>query len=240
MPPPSIPTVTAFTLARASDVNDISAALQLFTTYHVDLLAQLPVTVSVNMVTGNGGIPDLASTPANNVTVPLVFGFTGTLTTGDVVWVDTVSGVGRPTVGVTVIAAKVLNGATGNIGFFDAATLSVPQVVNFNVELNVPVHSVLQNVPPDAWRRQAVVGVGSNQQVEDRLSILEASSAVTASFPVAAVTSQAVIHNLGFRPIVQVIDGSGFMVLPSNIQHNSVNQFTVTFSTPFTGTILYR
>ena len=55
----------------------------------------------------------------------------------------------------------------------------------------------------------------------------------------AAQTSVAVAHNLGRYPLVQVIDGSGYWLIPGNIEHTSTNAFTVTFASATTGTIIY-
>lgn len=54
-------------------------------------------------------------------------------------------------------------------------------------------------------------------------------------------TSVAVLHNFGIKPLVQVLDsaGSPLVQVPLNITHDSDNQFTVTFSTSQSGTILY-
>ena len=55
---------------------------------------------------------------------------------------------------------------------------------------------------------------------------------------VTATTSQVVSHNLGYRPIVQVVDNSGF-VLDAQIQHINTNQFQVAFNAAQSGTIIY-
>jgi hypothetical protein len=50
--------------------------------------------------------------------------------------------------------------------------------------------------------------------------------------------SASVGHNFGAYPIVQVIDISGAVFIPSSIIHNSVNSFVVNFSTTSSGNIL--
>jgi hypothetical protein len=51
-------------------------------------------------------------------------------------------------------------------------------------------------------------------------------------------TSVDVTHNLGGYPIVQVLDEYKEVIPPTSITHNSVNDFTVTFSPSASGTIL--
>jgi len=52
-------------------------------------------------------------------------------------------------------------------------------------------------------------------------------------------TSVSVTHNLGRYPVVQAIDTGGFWIIPANVQHTSVNAFTVTFAESTSGTIVY-
>lgn len=52
-------------------------------------------------------------------------------------------------------------------------------------------------------------------------------------------TSVTVTHNLGYYPIVQVLDNSNNLILPDTLNHASVNAFTVTFSPSATGKILW-
>jgi hypothetical protein len=55
-----------------------------------------------------------------------------------------------------------------------------------------------------------------------------------------AQTSVNVIHNFGVLPVVQVVDnaGSPLQFVPLNVTHNSLNDFTVTFSVSSSGQIL--
>jgi len=52
-------------------------------------------------------------------------------------------------------------------------------------------------------------------------------------------TSVTVTHNLAKYPVVNVLDSSGYVIIPNNIQHTSINAFTVTFAEATTGTIVY-
>lgn len=52
-------------------------------------------------------------------------------------------------------------------------------------------------------------------------------------------TTVVVTHNLGYKPFVQIFDTSD-NVIGGDVQHNSNNQFTVTFDSPTSGTIIYR
>ena len=251
MPPPSIPTVIPFTLARATDINAIAVALQSYTDYQTAGLSTLPVIVPATYISAQGGLADLVAVPASTITIPLTFGFTGTLVDGEVGFVDTLSGVGPPLVGPDKIEIKVVNAATGLLGFFDSITGLVPKTVNFNVVFSVPVHTTLANIPPDAFLRLAGQPDGittggfanSTENLDARLNTVEAAIIgvqTTATSPITAQLTKTVTHNWGYKPIVAVLDSSGFEVIPATTQHTSVNAFTVTFSTAFTGEVLYR
>lgn len=53
-----------------------------------------------------------------------------------------------------------------------------------------------------------------------------------------AVASKVITHNLGYLPIVQVLDGSGNVVEPEVVI--TTTTITVTFVEASTGTILYK
>lgn len=49
---------------------------------------------------------------------------------------------------------------------------------------------------------------------------------------------EVVTHNFGAYPLVQVIDGAGVVIAPATITNDDLNQVTITFGAPTTGTIL--
>ena len=51
-------------------------------------------------------------------------------------------------------------------------------------------------------------------------------------------TSITVTHNFGAYPAVNILDGSGNVQVANNIQHTSINAFTVTFTASTSGTII--
>ena len=51
-------------------------------------------------------------------------------------------------------------------------------------------------------------------------------------------TSVNVVHGFGSYPVVQVINNTGAVIIPKTIVNNSLNDFTVTFSSSTTGSIL--
>jgi hypothetical protein len=53
----------------------------------------------------------------------------------------------------------------------------------------------------------------------------------------ASVSSVTVTHNLGKYPAVSVLDSAGDEC-EGDVDHLSVNQFTVTFSAPFSGSVI--
>jgi hypothetical protein len=64
------------------------------------------------------------------------------------------------------------------------------------------------------------------------------ASSVSLVVPFTSTTSSWVIHNTGQYPLVDIIDNLGRVLIPSQITHNSVNDFTVTFATSSTGNII--
>jgi len=51
-------------------------------------------------------------------------------------------------------------------------------------------------------------------------------------------TSKTITHNFGVYPVVQVLDDSESVIIPTSIVHSSINAYTVTFATTSSGTIL--
>ena len=58
-----------------------------------------------------------------------------------------------------------------------------------------------------------------------------------ASFASPSATWQ-VLHNLGYKPAVQVFDAFGALVI-AEIDHTSTNEFYVRFGSPQTGSVIY-
>lgn len=57
------------------------------------------------------------------------------------------------------------------------------------------------------------------------------------TYPFTALSVVVVTHNLGKYPAVSVIDSANDTVT-GDIVHNSINQLTITFNAPFTGTVI--
>jgi len=53
-----------------------------------------------------------------------------------------------------------------------------------------------------------------------------------------AQTSINIVHNYGTYPVVQIMDNSGAVMIPKTTVHNTINDFTVTFSSATSGQIL--
>lgn len=70
-------------------------------------------------------------------------------------------------------------------------------------------------------------------------SIVPGMSAVTFTEAFTNQTSVTVTHNLGYYPVVQVIDDSAVQ-LDAEVTQTSVNAFTVTFAVAQSGTIIYK
>lgn len=82
---------------------------------------------------------------------------------------------------------------------------------------------------------------GTSTQYLDGTGAYSTPSGIVNSYTSQAFSSQTsvtVTHSFGVYPLVQVIDGSGYVQVPLNIQHTSVNAFTVTFSSSSSGTII--
>lgn len=58
------------------------------------------------------------------------------------------------------------------------------------------------------------------------------------STPFTDQTSITVTHNFGVYPAVQVLSNANVVIAPTSITHNSVNDFTVAFGAPTSGTII--
>jgi len=69
--------------------------------------------------------------------------------------------------------------------------------------------------------------------------ILPGMAALTKTETFTSQTSVTVTHNLGYYPVVQIIDGSANQV-DAEVTQTSVNAFTVTFAIAQTGTIIYK
>ena len=73
--------------------------------------------------------------------------------------------------------------------------------------------------------------------------IIPTSGTIVATAPDIVTTfnnqlSVNVVHNFGFYPVVQVLNSSNEVFIPLSIVDNSINDFTVTFASPTSGTIL--
>lgn len=82
------------------------------------------------------------------------------------------------------------------------------------------------------------LGASTKQYVDNSIS---AASGLVANYVAQAFTSQTsvtVTHNFGGYPAVNLIDASGYIFQPTDIQHTSVNAFTVTFTASRSGTII--
>lgn len=66
------------------------------------------------------------------------------------------------------------------------------------------------------------------------------SAAINAytTHPFAGSVLEVITHNFGAYPVVQVIDGAGAVIAPASITNDDVNQVTITFGAPTTGTII--
>ncbi len=51
-------------------------------------------------------------------------------------------------------------------------------------------------------------------------------------------TTMTVNHNLGYEPVIRVISESGFEVLPQSVQHTTLNQAVLTFSSAVTAKVI--
>jgi hypothetical protein len=53
-----------------------------------------------------------------------------------------------------------------------------------------------------------------------------------------SVTGVTITHNFGTYPLVQLLDSSGYEFIPLQVQHTTLNSFTVTFASSKSGTII--
>lgn len=83
---------------------------------------------------------------------------------------------------------------------------------------------------------------GTGINFDQMTGVISASGAQINTMRTQSFSSQTsinVVHNNDEYPFVQVVNTSGNYVIPENITHNTLNDFTVTFSHAVSGTILY-
>ena len=92
------------------------------------------------------------------------------------------------------------------------------------------------NGPP----QEIAIGAGLSLSGAGVLSASGGGGGSTANSAFTLQTSVTITHSLGYYPLVQVIDDTGALIAPLTTTHGSVNDFTVTFSTSTSGTIIYN
>jgi hypothetical protein len=78
----------------------------------------------------------------------------------------------------------------------------------------------------------------TNGAVESWAAIVSSAVAGYVDISFGPATSATITHNFGARPIVQVVDSTGAVLMPLSITHTNTNVFVVTFSVATTGSII--
>ncbi len=120
-----------------------------------------------------------------------------------------------------------LNTATPAVQIYDATQRAViPDDIIITDNNNVEVHFA------NAVSGMAVCVFGNTEGVNH----LRNSYSAAITTPTVEANVQ---HNLGYNPTVVVYDGTGTMIIPSSITHNSLFSTTIAFTDPMTGTIRF-
>lgn len=86
-----------------------------------------------------------------------------------------------------------------------------------------------------------ILSGNANQWLDGAGNWSTPSGGITASYTSVSFSGQTsvnVVHNFGAYPAVQIIDNTGAVLIPLTIIHTSINDFTVTFQTATSGTII--
>lgn len=123
---------------------------------------------------------------------------------------------------------------TGTHNFTSTFQLNSISLTATATEINQALDGISANV---TYTNLNTLTAGSSSNADSLHTHTGLAKQYTQGFT--AQTSVVVNHNLGKYPIVQVIDASGYWFLPGDIQHTSVNSFTMSFASSTTGTIVY-
>ena len=183
-------------------------------------------SVSVGNVTGtvaiaNGGTGQTTALAGFNALSPMT-------AAGDLIVGGTTGSALRLGIGG---ANTVLHGGSTTPTYSAVVEADISLSANATNNVNTARHGFVPVLPNNA---NLFFNGQGNYTTPSGLSISSSYSATAFS----GQTSINIIHNFGTFPIVQVVDLSGAVLIPLSIINNSVNDFTVAFSSAQTGTIM--
>ena len=128
-------------------------------------------------------------------------------------------------------ANTLLHGGTSAPSYSPVVEADISLSANTTNDVTTARHGFCPVLPNNA--NQYLNGQG-NYTIPSGLTISASYSATSFS----AQTVVSVVHNFGTYPIVQVVDNTGAVLIPQSIVNNTLNDFTVTFTTVVTGTVM--
>jgi hypothetical protein len=172
-------------------------------------------------------ISDFAATVRATVLTGLSLASTAAVTAADSILVA----IGKLQAQVTLNNAKVTNAThTGDVTGATALTLASAAITGKTTATPDTADYILFSDTSDSGNLKK--GLISD------LPGGGAGSALYNANPFTSQTSVTVTHDFGYYPVVNVIDNTGAQIIPLSVVHNSVDDFTVTFSISTTGIIL--
>ena len=141
--------------------------------------------------------------------------------------------VGNSSISIGVMAGKDVTGA-GNIivgnGFDNLPTTTTNQLI---------IGNIVEYANETDAATAGLVDGASIYSTNGALRV-KGSNPTTVHDQTASSTTWVFAHDLGYYPAVIVMDGTGIELAPTTVQHDSVNQVTVTLGTTNTGKIVCR
>ena len=88
-------------------------------------------------------------------------------------------------------------------------------------------------IPTNVYTPTEAISIFSIYRFITTVSITPSSFSFTSSL------SESVNHNFGRFPSIQVVDDLGELIIPSDVIHDDLNNFTINFAISTSGTIIY-
>ena len=140
---------------------------------------------------------------------------------------------GNASISIGVMAGKDVTGA-GNIivgnGFDNLPATTANQLI---------IGNIVEYANETDAATAGLVDGASIYSTNGALRV-KGSNPTTVHDQTASSTTWVFAHDLGYYPAVIVMDGTGIELAPTTVQHDSVNQVTVTLGTTNTGKIVCR
>ena len=218
----AVSSVNGFTGAVSLTTANISEVTNL---YYLDSRARAAISLTT---TGNSGASSYSSsTGIINIPTYTLDGLSPMTTAGDLIYGGALGTATRLAIGGV---NTVLHGGASAPSWSAVVEADISLSNNTTNNATTSRHGFLPILPNNAT---LYLNGQGNYTTPSGLSINNSYSQTAFSG-----TTVTVVHNWGAYPIVQVIDNTGAVIIPMSIVNNTLNDFTVTFSSSHTGTII--